>query len=174
MVACVGLAFGSGTPPVVLRLAELTLAGGAAYLLDDAAAAVTSTTPSQVWRRRAPALLGGGVALMLAWLATLALLRAQGSGLPTGRAASELVGLTCLAVAASAVCVRRGDREPGNAVAQGVLALGLAATMVEWLTGMRLFVPPDDPAGLQQASWLVAALAGCVVAAAASREPPRR
>jgi hypothetical protein len=174
LVAWAGFAFSSGTPPFVPRLAELTLAAAAAYLLDDAAAPLTSTTPRRVWRRRAPNLLTGGAALVLAWLAVLVLLEAHGSGLPAGRATTELVGLSCGTVAAAAVCVRRGEREPGNLVATGVVLLGLAAMLVEWVTGRSVFVPPDDPARAQLVWWLLAALAGCLVAAVASREPGTR
>lgn len=174
MVALAGMAFASGSPPLVLRVAELTLAGGAAYLLDDPAAPVTTPTPRGVWRRRAPHLLCGGATLAVGWLVVAVLLRVQGSELSTRRVAGEVVGLTCLAVAASAVCLRRGDREPGNAVATGVLLLGLTAVMVEAFTGLSIFVPFGSPAVVQQVAWLTAALAGCVVAAVASKEPGTR
>jgi hypothetical protein len=174
IVALAGFAYTSGTPPVVLRVTELTLAGGAAYLLDDPASPVTTPTPRPVWRRRAPQMISGGAVLVVAWLVVVVLLSAQGSDLSTRRVAGELAGLTCLAVAASAVCIRRGDREPGNAVATGVLLLGLAVVMGEAFTGVSVFVPFGEPAAVQQVSWLAAALAGCVVAAIASREPGKR
>ena len=43
-----------GVSPLVVRIAEFLLAGGAAYLLDDAAVVLTTVTPTGLWRRRLP------------------------------------------------------------------------------------------------------------------------
>ena len=49
----------AGVSGLVVRISELLLAGGAAYLLDDAAVVLTTVTPVGVWRRRLPRLLSG-------------------------------------------------------------------------------------------------------------------
>ena len=46
----------AGVSGLVVRISELLLAGGAAYLLDDAAVVLTTVTPVGVWRRRLPRL----------------------------------------------------------------------------------------------------------------------
>jgi hypothetical protein len=174
MVAAAGFVFSLGeTPVLVIRLAELTLAGGAAYLVDDPAAPVTGSSPQSLWRRRAPGFLGGGAVLAASWLAIVVLLRLQDFG-PTLRLVPELGGLLGLAVAVAAVRFSRGDAEPGNGVATAVLVLGLAVMWSEWITGRRIFVPPEGPASPQLLLWLTALLAACVVAVTASREPRSR
>lgn len=175
MVAAAGFVFSSGhTPVLVLRLAELTLAGGAAYLVDDPAAPVTGSTPQTLWRRRAPTFLSGAAVLAASWVAIVVLLRLQDAGPSTLRLVPELAGLLGLAVAAAAVRFSRGDAEPGNTVATAVSVLGLAAMWGEWITRRSIFVPPDGPAVPQLLSWLAAALAGCAVAVTSSREPRSR
>jgi hypothetical protein len=159
-------------PSIVVRVAELVLAGGAAYLLDDAAAAVTVAVPRSFWQRRAPSLLSGGGILALSWIGVLVVLRWQQSALPLPALTGELAVLCCLAVAAAAVLVRRGEREPGNQVAPGVLMLGLTAVMAEPLLRLTIFVPDDGTGGApRQLAWLAAGALALAVVLVASRDP---
>ena len=124
---------GDGVSPFVTRMAELVLAGGAAYLLDDAAAPLTEVTPPAVWRRRAPVLLVGAGLLASAWLVVLGVLRWQDS-LPTALLPTiEVVVLSLLALAAAAIGVRRGEPEPGGQVAPLVGVLGIGALIADFL-----------------------------------------
>ena len=116
-----------GVPPFVARVAELGLAGGAAYLLDDAA---SSSPPSPrrgggadglpAWSREGPCWSrhGSGCCSSCAW---------QDSRPPVLTATVELLVLSLSAMAAAAVLVRRGDPEPGVLVAPAMVLIGLTA-----------------------------------------------
>ncbi len=158
-------------PALVIRLAELTLAAGAAYLLDDPAAPVTASSPRPLWRRRLPSLVAGAATAAAACAAIMLLLRTGYAGPSAWRPGAEVVALVCLAVAASSVRARRGDAEPGSAVATAVVLLGLAAGWAESLAGVAIYIPAEGPPAPQLWAWLAAALAGCLVLAASSREP---
>lgn len=156
----------SGVPPVVVRFAELLLAGGAAYLLDDAAVALTTATPVGIWRRRLPTLAGGAAVLGGAWALVLALLRWQDSLPRIGLASAELAVMSLLGLAAAAALTRRGEAEPGGLVAPALGLLGLTAVLVEAVLGVTVFVPADAPAGSSVSlTWMgVGALAVLVIA----------
>lgn len=164
----------SGVSPLVVRIAELLLAGGAAYLLDDAAVALTTATPVGIWRRRLPTLVSGIVALGGSWALVLALLRWQDSLPPVGLASGELAVMSLLGLAAAAVLTRRGDAEPGGLVAPALGLLGLTAVLAEPVLRVTIFIPSDAPdAGGVRLAWLgVGALAALVLVRAAG-DPAR-
>ena len=163
---------GAGIPPFVARIAEFGLAGGAAYLLDDAAAPLTAVTPPGPWRRRAPALVGGGAVLAAAWLGVLLVVDWQDSRPPGGRAAFELLVLGLSAVAAAAVLVRRGDPEPGVLVAPSMVLLGITAVIGEAVLRTQILLPWDGGVdrGLATA-WAGAGLLVSGVLLLAMRDP---
>ena len=103
---------GAGVSPFVTRIAELGLAGGAAYLLDDAAAPLTEVTPPGVWRRRAPGLLvGAGPAGRRP--GSVVLRRPALAGLPAHRPAPATSSWSCC--------------QPGRVAAAAVLAYDAAS-----------------------------------------------
>ena len=164
----------SGVSPLVVRIAELLLAGGAAYLLDDAAVALTTATPVRIWRRRLPTLVRGVVVLGVAWALVLALLRWQDSLPRIGVASGELAVMSLLGLAAAAVLTRRGEAEPGGLVAPALGLLGLTAVLAEAALRITIFIPSDAPAGSGvRLAWLgVGALAVLVIVWAAG-DPAR-
>jgi hypothetical protein len=168
---------GDGVSPFVTRLAELALAGGAAYLLDDAAAPLTEVTPPAVWRRRAPVLLIGAGLLVSAWLIVLGALRWQDS-LPTALLPTiEVVVLSLLSLAAAAVGVRRGEPEPGGQVAPVIGVLGIGALVADFLLEADIFLPwdqGDTDVGTGTALWAAAGVAALGVIAVAARDPGSR
>ena len=127
----------------MVRLAQFGLAGGAAYLLDDAAAQLTTVTPPGLWRRRAPALVGGVAVLAASWTAVLLVLGWQDSAPPVGTATGELAVLALTAVAASSVLVGSGDPEPGLRIAPTVVLLGISALIAESVLRTTLLLPWD-------------------------------
>jgi hypothetical protein len=175
LVVMTALLSGSGVPPLVVRLAELALAAGAAYLVDDAAVAVTTTMPPGVWRRRAPLLIRGAGVLASTWLGILVILRWQESGLPVLGLTEEVIVLCAVAVAASAVIAWRGEPEPGGQVGPGLVLLGLAAVMMEPVLRVTIFVPDGGMGAIgRQVSWLGIGVCAAAVAVVASRDPAGR
>ena len=168
---------GEGVSPFVTRMAELVLAGGAAYLLDDAAAPLTGVTPPGVWRRRAPVLLAGAAMVASAWLVVLGVLRWQDS-LPTALLPTiEVVVLSLLALAAAAIGLRRGEPEPGGQVAPLVGVLGIGALIADLLLKAEIFLPWDAgevEAGTGTVWWLAAGVAALGTIAVAARDPGSR
>ena len=168
---------GDGVSPFVTRLAELALAGGAAYLLDDAAAPLTEVTPPAVWRRRAPVLLIGAGLLVSAWLIVLGVLRWQDS-LPTALLPTiEVVVLSLLALAAAAVGVRRGEHEPGGQVAPVIGVLGIGALVADFMLEAEIFLPWDQGevgGGTGTAWWLVTGAVALAIIVVAARDPGSR
>jgi hypothetical protein len=163
---------GHGVSTFVVRVAELALAGGAAYLIDDATAAVTVTTPRTVWRRRAPRLARGLGVLGLAWVVILLVLRWQDNGQSGLWLTIEVTVLCALALAVSAVLTRQGDPEPGGQAAPAVILMGLAAVICEPLLNVSVFVPDGGADQLvRQSSWLVAGAVAALVVVLASRDP---
>jgi hypothetical protein len=166
---------GTGVPTFVVRVAELAVAAGAAYLIDDAAAAVTITMPHGVWRRRAPLLVSGGIVLALAWAGVLVVLRWQESGLPLIGVTGEVVVLCCAAVAGSAVLAWRGEPQPGGQVGPGLVLLGLSAVIMEPVLRVTIFVPDGGMGAVaRQLSWLGAGAVAAGVLLVASRDPAGR
>ena len=162
----------AGVPVLVVRMCEVLLAGGAAYLLDDAAVALTTVTPVRVWRRRLPR-LGSGVALLsAAWAAVLAVLWWQDSLPPVGQVSGELAVLCLVAVTAAAVLAARGEGEPGGPVAPAVGLLGIGALIADLSSERAIFLPWDGSgdAGLRLA-WALLGGAAVLVIALASRDP---
>ena len=166
----------AGVPPVVVRLAQFGLAGGAAYLLDDAAAQLTTVTPPGPWRRRAPALSGGVAVLAASWTAVLLVLGWQDSAPPVGTATGELAVLALTAVAASSVLVGSGDPEPGLRIAPPVVLLGISALIAESVLRTTLLLPWDGsgPGRGILGVWAAAALVALAVLLLTSRDPAGR
>jgi hypothetical protein len=166
---------GQGVPPFVVRIAELLLAGGAAYALDDAASVLTEVTPQRPWQRRAPVLGASAVLLAAAWAAVLLVLHWQQS-LPSVLASSlELLVLALLTLAAAAALVWSGDPEPGTTVSPLVAVLGLGALIAEPLTGTIVFPTSAAPVGTGLAiAWVATGVAALLVLVLASRDPAGR
>lgn len=179
-VAAVGLVLvvavvAGGAPTFVVRVAELALAAGAAYLLDDAASAVTVAAPQGVWRRRAPTLSNGAAILAFAWVSILAVLTWLESPLPLLPLTGELVVLCSLAVSAAAVLARSGEPEPGGQVGPAVVLLGLTAVILEPVLRLTIFVSEDGVGGVaRQLAWLGTAVLAGIVVLVASRDPAGR
>lgn len=166
---------GQGVSPFLVRLVELVLAGGAAYLLDDGAARMTVVTPWGVWRRRAPALVGGLAVLVVAWVVILVVLRWQAFPLSAAVLSAELLVLGVIAVALSALLVWRGDPVPGSRVAPILALAGVTALIAEPLLRVSIFLAPDG--GRDIAGWLAWSAVGLVsmtVILVASRDPANR
>lgn len=176
LVLVVAVAFPAhGVPSFVVRVAELALAGGAAYLIDDAAATVTVAAPHGLWRRRLPRLANGVGILTATWVGILGLLRWQDSALPVLGLTGEVVVLGLLAVAAAEVLSRRGEPEPGNQVAPVVMLLGFAAVVMEQVMSLTIFVPAGGTGGVaRQLSWVAAGLLAAGIVFVASRDPASR
>ena len=166
---------GGGVSPFLVRLVELVLAGGAAYLLDDPAAGLTGVTPRSLWRRRAPTLVGGLTVLVTAWMAILVLLRWLGSLLSVRVLTGELVVLVAVAVALAAVLVWRGDPAPGSRVAPIVGIAGMSALIAEPLLRAPIFLPADGGGDLSGwLGWTAVGLLAVAVILLASRDPASR
>ena len=167
---------GAGIPPFVARVAQLGLAGGAAYLLDDAAAQLTTVTPPGWWRRRAPGLVVGGTLLVAAWFGLLLVLAWQDSRPPVLTATVELLVLSLAAMAAAAVLVRRGDPEPGVLVAPAIVLIGLTAVIAESVLRTTILLPWDEagPGRGIATVWAGAGLLATGVLLLASRDPATR
>ncbi len=164
---------GSGVPSFVVRLAELLLAGGAAYALDDAASVLTDVTPRAVWRRRAPALAASAALLAAAWLTILLVLRWQDSSPPVLAATGEVAVLCGLAVSAAAVLAGRREPEPGALVAPAVALLGIGALIAQALLPTPLFL--SDGSGVRLwLAWTAAGAVALLVLLVASRDPAAR
>jgi len=166
---------GAGVSPFVVQVAELALAGGAAYLLDDAAAQLTTVTPRGVWRRRVRGLTGGGAVLAGAWAVVLLVLAWQASRPPLVATSGEL-GVLCLSsLAAAAVLFRRGDPQPGVRVAPVVVLSGVTLIIAGSMVRLTISLPWDvsGPTAVRVA-WCVSGLVAVVVLAWASRDPAGR
>jgi hypothetical protein len=166
---------GGGVSAFLVRLVELVLAGGAAYLLDDAAAVLTGVTPRSLWRRRAPTLVCGLTVLVTAWVAILLLLRWLGTPLSVRALTGELVVLVAVAVALAAVLVWRGDPSPGSRVAPTVGIAGMSALIAEPLLRATIFLPAEGDGDLSGwLAWSAAGLLAVAVILLASRDPASR
>jgi hypothetical protein len=157
--------------PFVGRIAELALAGGAAYLIDDAAATLTTVAPRGIWRRRAPALAIGTILLASAWVAVVLVLWRRDMAPLTLAASAELFMLSLVALAAAAVLVRYGDPEPGARIGPVVLLLGIGLLILVSVLHRSLLVPWDESPGTGLiVAWAGVGLLALVVALWASRD----
>jgi hypothetical protein len=158
--------------PFVGRIAELALAGGAAYLIDDAAATLTTVAPKGTWRRRSPVLALGTVVLACGWAAVLLVLTWRDAGPRTVTASAELIVLGLVALAAATVMVRNGDSEPGARIGPGLVLLGLGLVIVESAIHRPILMPWNDAPTVELLSaWAGAGLLSLFVALWASRDP---
>jgi hypothetical protein len=163
----------AGALPLVERVAELALAGGAAYLLDDAADQLTTVAPRGQWRRRALA-VGTGVALLAgAWLGILVVLQWRDARPPVVRSSAELLVMVLIAVAVAAVLVRLGDPEPGAIIAPIVVVLGLGLVIVGSVVSGPIYLADAEPAIGRVAGWSAAG-ALAVLTMVVSSSPRRR
>ena len=162
-------------PVLVVHLAQLALAGAAGYLLDDAAAALTGVAPRAAWRRRAPHLLIGGIALAGAWVTVLFCVR--GAGLSTATLSLETGTLVAVSLAAATLLARLGEAEPGALVAPGVVLSGIAALLAGGLLHREVFASGTSAGSAARTVlttvWGAAAGTAPVVLALAWREPAR-
>ncbi|RYP83190.1 hypothetical protein EKO23_19870 [Nocardioides guangzhouensis] len=165
----------SAALPFVGRMAELALAGCAAYLLDDAAAPLTGVAPQGPWRRRAPVLLTGVVLIALAWLGLLAILGWRDVRPPVPEASAELVVAGLVAVALATSLMRLGDPEPGVVVAPVVALSGVGLLVIEGLVRSPVFLTSTDPTAGLVTGWVaVGSAAGAVVLLTPPGAPSRR
>jgi hypothetical protein len=158
-------------PPLTVHLAQLALAGAAAFLLDDAAAELTGVVPPPLWRRRAPGLAAGLAVVSASWVVVLLV----SPDTPRAALTLEVGVLVVAALAASSVVASRGEPEPGATVAPAVVLAGLAPMLVGGLLGRAVFVSdaaPAAPPGLVT-GWVVAGVLAAGVLAATSRDPAR-
>jgi hypothetical protein len=162
--------------PFVGLVAQLALAGAAAYLLDDAAAPLTTLTPRGPWRRRGPVLVVGVGLLAGAWLGVLLVLQWRHVRPPAVESSAELLVIGLVGVAAATVLFRLGDHEPGAIVAPMVVVLGLGLVFVESLVGSPVYLTGAEPSLGRTAGWCAAGTLALltIVAAGSERTTPRR
>jgi hypothetical protein len=160
----------AGALPFVGRVAELALAGGAAYLLDDAAAQLTTVAPQGQWRRRGPVLAAGVALLAGAWLGVLMILQWRDARPPVAESSGELVVMALMAVAASSLLFRLGDNEPGVIVAPMVVVLGLGLTIVGSVVGSPIFLADAGPTLGRIAGWSAAGAFAALMIVVAGRD----
>jgi hypothetical protein len=161
--------------PFVARIAELALAGGAAYLVDDAAASLTTVAPRGTWRRRAPVLVQGTALLACAWVAVLLVLGWREVRPPVVAASGELVVLGLVAVAVSTVLARNGEPEPGGRVAPALVLSGITLLIAGSVLGHPILLPWDETPGTTLVlAWAGTGLLASTVALGASRDPAAR
>ena len=161
---------GPGIPVFVLHIAEVLLAGGAAYALDDPAATLTDVTPRALWRRRLPRLAATAAIIAVATSGTALVLHQQRS-LPNVVALfSEVLVFSLLAVAAAALVARRGEAEPGGLVAPAVALLGLAVVIAGPFVGDPLFLTDEGSTTSGSLAWLALGSAAVLVIVVASRD----
>ena len=155
-----------------LPVCQFTFAAAAAYLLDDPSAVLTDTVPGDRWRRRLTAAMPGLLLLGSLWLLiSFAVQPRLGTGGMT-TASLETTALITISLAGAATRARHtADPEPGSAIAPAVIAGGLAALLVEPLTGARLFVATG---GDHRVSWSALFLIAAAALAVESRDPARR
>jgi hypothetical protein len=162
----------AGALPFVARVAELALAGGAAYLLDDAAAQLTTVVPRAEWRRRAPVVGAGAALLAGAWLGILVVLQWKDAQPPIVASSAELLVMGLVAIAAAALLFRLGDPEPGTIIAPMVVVAGLGLVVAGSLVRAPIYLTDAEPTPGRLAGWCAAAvLAGLTIVVSSS---PRR
>jgi len=166
---------GDGVSAFLVRLVEIVMAGGAAYLLDDEAARMTVATPRTLWRRRAPALVGGMAVLTGAWAVILLVLGRQDFPPSAAVISGELAVLVAIAIALAAVLVWRGDPVPGSRVAPVLGLAGVTALIAEPLVRASIFLPVDGARDVSGwLAWGAAGLLAVAVTLVASRDPASR
>lgn len=166
----------NGALPLVGRVAQLALAGGAAYLLDDAAASLTTVVPQGPWRRRAPVLVVGATVLAAAWLAVLLVLQWRDARPAVVESSGELLVMALVAIASAALLFRLGDPEPGVVVAPLVVVLGLSLVIAGSITDSPVYLTDAEPTLPRAAAWSAAATLALltIVVAGSERTTPRR
>jgi hypothetical protein len=163
----------AGVSDFVVRISELLLAGGAAYLLDDAAVVLTTVTPVGLWRRRLPQLLSGVAVLAVAWTLILGVLWREDS-LPPAAVSLELAVLCLVALGVAAVLAARGEPEPGALVAPTVGLVGIGVIIVDLVVQAAIFVPWDGSGGDGlRLAWACLGGVAVLVIVVASRDPGR-
>lgn len=156
---------------LTVRLIELALAAGAAYLLDDAAARLTDVAPRSLWRRRALSLGTGLTMIAIAW--GVVLLHLDGAPAALVRSLTlEVVVLVVLALAVSAVLARHGETEPGNFAAGAVPLVGLALLVSGFIVGVDAYLGTGDQAG-KLAVWVGVGVLALVLLVRAGRDHSR-
>jgi hypothetical protein len=160
----------NGALPFVERVAELALAGSAAYLLDDAAAPLTTVAPQGLWRRRAPVLAVGAALAGGAWLAVLVVLHWRDVRPPLAESSGELLVMVLVAIAAAATLFRLGDPEPGVVVAPLLVVVGLGVTIVGSVVGSPIFLIGTEPTPGRIAGWSAAGTVAVVIIVLAGRD----
>jgi len=164
---------GDEVPVFLVQPGVLVLAAGAAYLLDDTAREATDVVPHSLLRRRVGRVLPGLLVLALGWMSVAQVLRWRSPSVPLDTLTWEVVGLSCLALAAAATVARRGEGEPGNMVASAGALVFLGLLIAQPLLHVRLLVTSAD--GSARSGWwatvIVVALLTFVVA---SRDPAHR
>ena len=160
----------NGALPFVERVAELALAGGAAYLLDDAAAPLTAVAPKGQWRRRAPVLTTGVALLAGAWFGVLLVLQWRGVRPPVTESSAELLVMGLVGIAAASLLFRRGDPEPGVIVAPVVVILGLGIVIVESLVRSPIYLTDAEPTPGRVVGWCIAGALAVLTIVAAGRD----
>ena len=162
---------GPGVPAFVLHIAEVLLAGGAAYAVDDASVALTGVTPRPLWRRRLPTLAVTGAVIGTAAAAIALVLHWQRSLPGLLPLAAEVLVLCLVATAAASVVARHGDPEPGVLVAPVVALVGFAVLIAGPLLHTAPFLTDGDTG---RAWWFAAGALALATIATATRDPVAR
>jgi hypothetical protein len=147
------------------------LAAATAYVLDEAASEAVAAVPTSLRARSVTRLVVAAAIVGVGALALGVVALRSGSGAKAGITV-QLVGLTLLAVAASAAA-RRRVAEPGDAVGGALLALVLTLALTHpfdrWVD---LFPSEPDPRwGVSLTLWVAVAVARLLGLWVATRDP---
>lgn len=162
---------GSSVAGTAVTVGVPLLAAAAAYVLDEAADEAVAAAPTSLRARSVTRLVVATVIVGLGALALGVVALRSGTGAQAGFTV-QLVGLTLVAVAASAAA-RRRVAEPGDAVGGALLALVLTLALSHPLDRwVSLFPPePDLRWGVSLALWATVAVAGLAGLWVATRDP---
>jgi hypothetical protein len=162
---------------LVLRLDEVILAVGAAFLLDDPTEETLAHVPTSLLRRRAVRVALAVPLLSLAWWQALAVAPAGAAfetPVPGWPLTLEIAALVAWALALSAGLSRWVPERFGGVVAGPTLAV-LVALSVLLPERLRLWVSPEEPLWHHaHRLWAVALTIGVALFVWWSRDPWRR
>lgn len=162
----------SPVPPQAVHLAQLTLAGAAAFLLDDAAAGLTGVAPPPLWLRRAVRTAAGLAVLTPAWLAILVVVPERARAALT----LEVSVLVVVTLAASSIAAARDQSEPGTTVGSAVVLAGVGAMLTGMVLDHVVFVSDAGPHASTTlvGGWVCLGVVSLALLARNSRDPAAR
>ena len=155
-----------------LSIACVSVAATSAFLLDDQAAITLAASPTSLPARRLHRVAVASIGVGLWWLVAVAVAAIRVGGFPfTGRAL-QLGMLVAVALAASAVAARVGDRTSGGIAGAACCMVVYATTYLPPRRWRPLPSHPDAPGATPQ--HLVALASALAVLAYMSRDPAAR